>query len=141
MKVAIATHDMKSLNAHFGSAGKFAIYDVSREGHRFVEAIAFDSVSGEDGRHADDGDDRIGPKVEALKGVALLFVLAIGGPAAARVIAARINPIKRPGPESIEDVLERVRTMLNGTPPPWLRKLLAEETGASRSFLEEETPR
>ncbi|MEO5374101.1 MAG: nitrogen fixation protein NifX [Alphaproteobacteria bacterium] len=138
MKIAIATHDMKALNAHFGSAPTFAVYDVSRDGHRFVEAIAFDGVSGEDGRHADDGDDRIGPKVEALKGVALLFVLAIGGPAAARVIAARINPIKVPAPEPINDVLERVRVMLNGTPPPWLRKLLAEESGRPSSFLDEE---
>lgn len=138
MKVAIATQDMKSLNAHFGSARKFAIYDVDRDGHRLVEAIAFDTVAGEDGRHADDGDDRIGPKVEALKGVALLFVLAIGGPAAARVIGARINPIKLPKPEPIDDVLERVRIMLNGTPPPWLRKLLAEDAGRSPSFLDEE---
>lgn len=139
MKVAIATHDMKSLNAHFGSASKFAIYDVSRDGHRLVEAIAFDNVSGEDSQHADNDDDRIGPKVEALKGVALLFVLAIGGPAAARVISAKINPIKLSQPEPIEAVLERVRTMLNGTPPPWLRKILAEDSGTSPTFLDEET--
>mgnify|MGYP001584365816 CR=1 FL=1 len=31
-----------------------------------------------------------------------------------------------PGKEPIDEVLERTRTMLNGAPPPWLRKVLAE---------------
>ncbi|MBF0563098.1 MAG: nitrogen fixation protein NifX [Alphaproteobacteria bacterium] len=136
MRIAIATQDMKRLDAHFGSTRRFAVYDVSKEGHRFVEAIQFETISGEDGHHADDGEDRIGPKVEALKGCALLFVLAIGGPAAARVIAARIHPIKVQQPESIEAVLSRVQTMLSGTPPPWLRKIVAQERP---DFLDEET--
>ena len=84
LRIAIATQDMEGLNAHFGSAKKFAIYDVTPEPSRFVEAIGFDDVSDEGGTHKDDGDDRITPKVEALEGVNLLFVRAIGGPAAAQ---------------------------------------------------------
>ncbi|KAF0118824.1 MAG: nitrogen fixation protein NifX [Rhodospirillaceae bacterium] len=142
MKVAIATQDMKSLNAHFGSAHAFAIYDVSRDGHHLVEVVTFEEGSHEDGRHADahEGDDRIGARIEALGGVALLFVLAIGGPAAARVIAARIHPIKLPQPQPIEAVLERVRTMLSGTPPPWLRRLLAPRTDTAFLDQEDHTP-
>ncbi len=68
MKVAIATQDMKSLNAHFGSAHRFAIYDVSRDGHRLVEVITFDEESQGDGHHADgrgyEEDDRIGVRMQ-----------------------------------------------------------------------------
>jgi len=126
VRVAIATSDMKGLNAHFGSASRFAVYDVTKEGWSFVEAIAFDDVTAESGQHKTDGDDRITPKVEALTGCHLLFCLAIGGPSAAKVVSAKIHPIKVPAAQPIDEVLERTRTMLNGAPPPWLRKVLAE---------------
>lgn len=126
VRVAIATNDMKGLNAHFGSASRFAVYDVTKEGWAFVEAIAFDDVTAESGQHKTDGDDRITPKVDALTGCHLLFCLAIGGPSAAKVVSAKIHPIKVPAAQPIDEVLERTRTMLNGAPPPWLRKVLAE---------------
>lgn len=126
VRVAIATHDMKGLNAHFGSAPKFAVYDVTKDGWTFVEAVEFGKISNESGSHRPEGDDKIAIKVDGLKGCHLLFCLAIGGPSAAKVVAARIHPIKVPNQSSIDEVLERTRVMLNGAPPPWLRKVLAE---------------
>lgn len=128
IRVGIATRDMSALDAHFGSARKFAIYDVSTAGWSFVEAVAFDDVSNEEGNHKTEGDDRIGPKVQALEGCQLLFVRAIGGPAAAKVVAAHIHPIKMPADLPLDAVLEKVRTMLSGTPPPWLRKVIGTDT-------------
>lgn len=138
VRIAIATQDMKSLNAHFGSARKFAIYDVTPETFSFIEAVGFDDVSDEGGAHKDDGDDRITPKVDALKGVNLLFVRAIGGPAAAKVVRAKIHPIKIPDPQPIDEVIGRVQTMLKGTPPPWLRKVLAETGNIEKPAFAEE---
>ncbi|MES0064123.1 nitrogen fixation protein NifX [Mesorhizobium sp. M0041] len=125
LRVAIATQDMKNLNAHFGSARRFAVYDVMREEWNLVEAVAFDDVSDESGKHRTEGDDRITPKVEALKGCHLLFCLAIGGPSAAKLVSAKIHPIKVPQPQTIQEVLLRTQMMLRTCPPPWLRKVLA----------------
>ncbi|WP_081581789.1 nitrogen fixation protein NifX [Pararhodospirillum photometricum] len=140
MKVALATHDMTHVNAHFNGARTLAIYEVTPDSYSFVEAIQFSEISKEDGRHAEDGEDRIKAKVEALKGVALLFVKAIGGPAAARVVQARIHPMKVAEDEPIPEVLERVRRMLGGNPPPWLRKILQAEAGPDSrpAFLDDE---
>jgi nitrogen fixation protein NifX len=139
LRVAIATRDMKNLNAHFGSAPKFALYDVTAAGWSFVEAVGFGDTSDESGSHRTEGDDKIGPKVEALAGCHLLFCLAIGGPAAAKVVSARIHPIKTPNPAPISEVLERTRTMLAGAPPPWLRKALAQAgIGADKPDFEED---
>ena len=103
-----------------------------------MSAVACDDVSDESGKHKTEGDDRIGPKIEGLKGVHLLFCLAIGGPSAARVVAAQILPIKMPQVQPIEAVLTRTRDMLKGAPPPWLRKIVAQAGfEAKRSFLEE----
>lgn len=140
LRVAIATEDLKNLNAHFGAARRFAIYDVTAQGWSMVETVAFDNVSDATGVHAQEGEDRITPKIEALKGCHLLFCLAIGGPSAAKAVAAKIHPIKVPTAQPVEAVLERTRVMLNGTPPPWLRKVLANAgAGAAKpSFVDDE---
>lgn len=138
LRVAIATNDMEHLNAHFGSARKFAVYDVWKSGSRFVAAHEFGKFTEEKGRH-DDQDDRITPKVEALEGCALLFALAIGGPSAAKVVRAGIHPIKRKDPEPISAVLDQVQVMLNGAPPPFLRKILGVKPAFTTDFDEEET--
>ena len=138
LRVAFATDSGRTVDAHFGAARKFAIYDVSARSSRFFGMAEFDQCSDGSGEHLGSEGDRIGHKVEALAGCSLLFVLAIGGPAAARVVGARIHPVKLPAPEPIDTVISRVRGMLAGTPPPWLRKAMKALAPRSMNFLEEE---
>jgi nitrogen fixation protein NifX len=66
-----------------------------------------------------------------------VFVLAIGGPAAARVINLKVHPVKLAAVEPITEVISRVQGMLSGNPPPWLRKVMKDES-RSMDFLEED---
>ena len=134
MKVAFATQDLKRVDAHFGWAKNIAIYELSPTGHQFLEAVQFDGDLQEDGN-----EDKLAPKIEAIKDCALLYVAAIGGSAAARVVAQKIHPIKVAGPEDIEEVLGKLKDVLNGTPPPFLRKALMKDQERSFDFDEEET--
>ncbi|MGB0696087.1 MAG: nitrogen fixation protein NifX [Rhodospirillaceae bacterium] len=144
MKVALATNDMKTVNGHFNGAKNMAVYEVGRDGYEFIEVIQFDDLSKQDGKHTEDGEDRLNNKVKALTGVALLFVKAIGGPAAAKVVRNDIHPIKLPTDEPMTSVLDRVQTMLNGNPPPWLRKIMlrdekvAAAAGGAHAFLDDD---
>ncbi|WP_315756230.1 MULTISPECIES: nitrogen fixation protein NifX [unclassified Bradyrhizobium] len=121
MKVAFATQDLKRVDAHFGWAKNIAIYDVDTAGHRFVETVEFDGDLKEDGN-----EDKLAPKIEAIKDCAILYVAAIGGSGAARVVANNIHPMKVNQPEEISDLLGKLQAVLAGTPPPWLRKALAK---------------
>ncbi|OAF06917.1 nitrogen fixation protein NifX [Bradyrhizobium centrolobii] len=121
MKVAFATQDLKRVDAHFGWARNIAIYDVQPDGHRFVEAIQFDGDLKEDGI-----EDKLTPKIEAIKDCAILYVAAIGGSGAARVVAQKIHPMKVAEPEAIDDLCVKLEGVLKGSPPPWLRKVLAK---------------
>lgn len=139
LKIAIATNDMEHLDAHFGSARKFALYEVTPDSARMVEVLEFGDVTAQSGDH-NSVDDRITPKVEALNGCALLFVLAIGGPSAAKVVRAGIHPIKRKDPEPIAAVLAQTQDMLAGSPPPFLRKVLGRpKTDFAEDYAEEVT--
>jgi nitrogen fixation protein NifX len=73
-----------------------------------------------------------------LKDCAILYVAAIGGSAAARVVAAKIHPIKVPQPEPILDILDKLQEVLNGTPPPWLRKVLQKGMDVAAPNFEDE---
>lgn len=141
MKVAFATHDLHRVDAHFASARTFMLFEVSADHHTLLEAIQFDAVSDEDGVHAtEDGDDRLAAKIEALDGVALLFIRAIGGPAAARVVRRMVHPIKLSESEPIAQVISRVQAMMKGTPPPWLRKVMQRAEAGPARFVDEEEP-
>jgi nitrogen fixation protein NifX len=131
MKVAFATQDLKRVDAHFGWAKNIAIYDIDPAGSRFVETIAFDGDLREDGN-----EDKLAPKLEAIKDCAILYVAAIGGSGAARVVANNIHPMKVTQPEEISDLLGKLVAVLRGTPPPWLRKALAKGQERSLDFEE-----
>jgi nitrogen fixation protein NifX len=127
MKVAFATQDLKRVDAHFGWAKNLAIYEVTPTDHRFLEAVQFDGNLQEDGN-----EDKLAPKLEAIKDCAILYVAAIGGSGAARVVAHKIHPVKVSQPEPIGEILDKLRDVLKGTPPPWLRKALLK--GEARQF-------
>ncbi len=132
MKVAFATQDLKRVDAHFGWAKNIAIYELTPTEHRFLEAVQFDGDLQEDGN-----EDKLAPKLEVIKDCALLYVAAIGGSAAARVVAHKIHPVKVNEPENIEDVLVKLKDVLNGTPPPWLRKALLKDQEKTFDFEDE----
>ena len=133
MKIAFATQDKAHVDAHFGWAKSIVVYEASPEGHHFVES--FDSGD----KLEEDGDeDKLAPKLEAIKDVAILYVAAIGGSGAARVVAMKIHPIKVPQPESIAEILDKLQVVLQGTPPPWLRKALAKDGERSFDFEDDE---
>ena len=122
MKVAFATQDQQRVDAHFGWAKHLAVYEVTAEGSTFVQNFGFGDNLAEDG-----DEDKLAPKLAAIADCAIVYVAAIGGSAAARVVASRIHPIKVNTPESIADILVKLQDVVKGVPPPWLRKALLKD--------------
>jgi nitrogen fixation protein NifX len=133
MKIAFATQDLKRVDAHFGWAKNIAIYEISPEGYRLLEAVQFDGDLQEDGN-----EDKLTPKLETIADCAILYVAAIGGSAAARVVAKKIHPVKVGQPEEIVEILGKLQAVLAGTPPPWLRKALMKGKERDLNFEDEE---
>ncbi|MCQ1775143.1 nitrogen fixation protein NifX [Neorhizobium galegae] len=129
LRLAIATQDMKRLNGHFGSAERFAIYDVTPDSLSFIGAVVFENLSDELAVQRTPHHERLAAKIAVLASCQLFFCIDIGGPSAARVISANIHPIKLPRPEGIGALLARVQSRLKAGPPPWLRRAIAQ-TGA-----------
>jgi len=132
MKIAFATQDLQRVDAHFGWAKNIAVYEISPGGYHLIEAIQFSGDLQEDGN-----ENKLSPKIEAIKDCAILYVSAIGGSAAARVVANRIHPVKVKETEVIAEVLDKLQQVLKGTPPPWLRKAMNKGQERELDFEEE----
>ncbi|NJK33846.1 MAG: nitrogen fixation protein NifX [Oscillatoriales cyanobacterium SM2_2_1] len=132
MKVAFATTDREHINAHFGWASIFSVYEVSQQGYELVEHHEFPDSGKEDGN-----EDKLVSKLEYLQdcqNCKIIYVAAIGGSAAARLINKGFTPIKSQSEEdAIVPTLERLIRTLQTSPPPWLRKAL----GIKPNFVEE----
>ncbi|MGF1491399.1 MAG: nitrogen fixation protein NifX [Microcoleaceae cyanobacterium] len=131
MKIAFATRDRVHIDSHFGSAKKVDIYTVSKTGYTFLGTIEFGGNLNEDG-----DEDKLVPKVKALADCAIVYVSAIGGSAASRLLQNKITPIKAQSEtDEIPDVLaELIKTLNTSPPPPWLRKVIQQEEGRDKNF-------
>jgi nitrogen fixation protein NifX len=121
IKVAFATKDMDVVNAHFGGAKEFVVYNVSAEGFALHGVVQTDTSEMT-------GDDKTDFKVKALDGVNIMYCESIGGTAAAKVIRSGIHPMKVQEPRRIEEVLKELVQMINGNPPPWVKRIMKIET-------------
>ena len=127
MKVAFASTDKVHIDDHFGQAENFYVWEIGPDDAQFSGVI---QVKADVEGHS---DDKIEARAEALADCAVVYVAQIGGPAAARLVAKKIHPIKSKDSEPIADVVEKLQEVLRGSPPPWLRKamLKSERPGAA----------
>jgi nitrogen fixation protein NifX len=116
IRVAIASNTTERMDGHFGSCLRFLIYQVSQEALRLVDVR---SAFG-----AEASDDRNAFRADLIKDCQVLYVVSIGGPAAAKVIKAGVYPMKRAEDCAARDVLAELQTILGGSPPPWLAKII-----------------
>jgi nitrogen fixation protein NifX len=128
MKIAFATTDGIAIDEHFGRAGMFAVYDLTRDGYSFREIIKFsegrDSAIEETKGMGAIHEDRVQQKVDKLSDCKIIYLVEIGGPSAARLVKKGIMPVKVKRNVSIEESLMKLAKTIKTAPPPWLRKAL-----------------
>ena len=129
MKIAFTTKTGESIDLHFGQAETFQIWEVGPDDAHYLETIGV-------GEHGSDEEDRISARANVLSDCAVVYTMQIGGPAAAKLIAKRIHPMKTNVEVSLKESIERLQEVLRGNPPPWLRK--AMNKGQEGSFLDED---
>lgn len=118
IRVGVASNDGELLNGHFGSASRYLVYQVSADEVRLV-AVRSAAL-------ADRSDDKNGFRVGLISDCRILYVVHVGGPAAAKVIKADIHLIQVPEGGVAREILQKIQQVIAGrTPPPWLKKALA----------------
>ena len=117
MKVAFTSSTGETVDQHFGMASAFSVWDITGEDASFVGKV--ESISAEG-----DEEDRISARADAIAGCVIVYTMQIGGPAAAKLVARKIHPMKTNDPVPVAEVIGKLQEVLRGNPPPWLRKAL-----------------
>lgn len=116
VRVAVASNSGEKLDGHFGSCLRFLVYQVSGDSIQLVDVRS--------ALEADLAEDRNQFRADLIRDCQVLYVVSIGGPAAAKVVKAGIYPMKMNEGCPATDVLEKLQTVMKASPPPWLAKIL-----------------
>jgi nitrogen fixation protein NifX len=116
IRVAIASNSGETLNGHFGSCIRFLIYQVSASDYKLVGI--------QSAVEADLSEDRNLFRVDLIRDCQVLYVVSIGGPAAAKVVRGGIHPMKVIEGGEASEIIAKLQTVMSNSPPPWLAKIL-----------------
>jgi Dinitrogenase iron-molybdenum cofactor len=78
---------------------------------------------------ADASDDKNAFRVGLIRDCPVLYIVAIGGPAAGKVVQAGIYPMKKEGGGAARVLLNELQQAIATSPPPWLAKILGVAEG------------
>ena len=116
LRIAVASNTAEELDGHFGSCHRYLIYQLSVDEMKLIDVRST--------IEADLSEDKNKFRIDLIKDCALLYVVSIGGPAAAKVVQANIYPMKIEEGGAIREILANLQKAIATSPPPWLAKLL-----------------
>ncbi|NET39921.1 MAG: dinitrogenase iron-molybdenum cofactor biosynthesis protein [Cyanothece sp. SIO1E1] len=121
IRVAVASNSQEQLNGHFGSCLRYLIYQLSTTEMKLIDIRS--AVK------ADLSDDKNAFRVNLIKDCHVLFIVSVGGPAAAKVIKAGIYPMKKTEGGPAREILSELQHVMATSPPPWLAKVVGVAAG------------
>jgi nitrogen fixation protein NifX len=116
IRVAVASNSGEKLDGHFGSCLRFLVYQVSSDSIQLVDLRS--------ALEADLAEDKNQFRADLINDCQVMYVVSIGGPAAAKVVKAGIYPMKVNEGGAAREALEKLQSVMNASPPPWLAKVL-----------------
>jgi len=128
MKVAFTCSTGEMIDQHFGQCQNFYIWEIGPDEAKVVSTVTAITT-------AQDEEDRIAARTSALADCAIVYTMQIGGPAAAKLVAKRIHPMKTNTEVPVAEIVGKLQEVLQGNPPPWLRKAMNKDLAGS--FLDE----
>ena len=117
MRVAFTSSDGTYVDRHFGQVSTFHLWEVGPDHALFVGQQAA-IVTGED------EEDRTTARATAVEGCSIVYTVQIGGPAAAKLVARRIHPMKTKDVVPIAELVSKLQEVMRANPPPWMRKAM-----------------
>jgi len=116
IRVACASNSAENLDGHFGTCKRFLVYQVSAAESRLVDVRLI--------RGCGPDEDKNAARAALIDDCQILYVMSIGGPAAAKVVRAGLHPIKYPSGGLARERVTDLQRILGATAPPWLAKIM-----------------
>lgn len=116
VRIAVASNTQEQLDGHFGSCLRYLIYQLSATEMRLIDIRS--TID------ADRAEDKNAFRVNLIRDCQIVFLVSVGGPAAAKVVQANIYPLKKTEGGAARERLAELQQAIVTSPPPWLAKIL-----------------
>ncbi|MCU0548354.1 MAG: dinitrogenase iron-molybdenum cofactor biosynthesis protein [Leptolyngbya sp. Prado105] len=116
VRIAVASNNRERLDGHFGSCLRYLIYQLSATDLKLVDIRS--------ALEADLSDDRNRFRLNLIRDCHVVYIVSIGGPAAAKVVQASIYPMKILEGGEARAILTDLQKVIATAPPPWMAKVL-----------------
>jgi len=121
IRVAVASNSEENLDGHFGSCLRYLIYQLSGSDMKLIDIRS--------AAKADLSDDKNTSRVNLIKDCQVVYIVSVGGPAAAKVIKGGLYPMKKIEGGLAREHLAELQKAIVTSPPPWLAKALGVAAG------------
>ncbi len=118
IKLAVASNNEDLLDGHFGSCLRFLVYQVNTDGYNLIDIRSMIPT--------ELAEDKNAARTNLIDDCEIVYMVSVGGPAAAKVIRSGIYPIKKPLGETAPQVIEQLQGVMKKSPPPWLAKIMGD---------------
>jgi nitrogen fixation protein NifX len=120
MKVAFSSSTGIAIDENFRKTRSFSIWDIGPREAFYVTTVSIRSEPGSE-------EDRIAARADALAHCAIVCSREMSGPAAAKLVARNIHPMKTGSNVPVEDIIGKLQAVLRGNAPPWMLKAQSRE--------------
>jgi nitrogen fixation protein NifX len=120
MKVAFSSSTGTSIDENFKKTQSFTVWDIGPREAFYVNTISIGKDQGSE-------DSRIAVRADALAHCSIVCSREINGPAAAKLVARNVHPMKTGSDLPVEEVIAKLQKVLQGNPPPWILKAQLRE--------------
>ena len=118
IRLAIASNTGEKLDGHFGSCIRYLVYQVTENSAQLIDIRS--------AIEADLSDDRNGFRAKLIEDCQVVYMVSVGGPAAAKIVRAGVYPMKRIQGGEASDAIAEIQSVMKGNPPPWLAKYMGD---------------
>jgi nitrogen fixation protein NifX len=115
MKVAFSSSTGIAIDENFRKTRGFSIWDIGPREAFYVTTVSIRSEPGSE-------EGRIAARADALAHCAIVCSREMSGPAAAKLVARNVHPMKTGSNVPVEDIIGKIQAVLRGNAPPWIRK-------------------
>jgi len=115
MKVAFSSSTGIVIDENFRKTRSFTIWDIGPQEAFYVNTV---SVGPEPGSE----ESRLAVRADLLSHCSIVCSREINGPAAAKLVARQVHPMKTGLDTPVEEVIGKLQGVLKANPPPWLVK-------------------
>ena len=113
MKVAFSSSTGIAIDQNFRKTQSFTVWDIGPREAFYVTAIIVVVI--------------IAARADALAHCSIVCCREINGPAAAKLAARNVHPMRTGTDVPVEDVIGKLQKVLQGNPPPWMLKAQLRE--------------